>query len=61
MLANGLSGRGHMVVRFTSTLYLCTSNHPIKFNGFASPWLQQLMPNFVLPYCIGLKYAIVLC
>lgn len=33
MLANGLSGRGHMVVRFTSTLYLCTSNHPIKFNG----------------------------
>jgi len=25
MLANGLSGRGHMVVRFTSILYLCTS------------------------------------
>lgn len=24
MLANGFSGRCHMVVRFTSTLYLCT-------------------------------------
>lgn len=53
MLANGFSDGCHMVVRFTSTLYLCT----LIIHWIAFPWIQQLMPNFVLPYCIGLKYT----